>query len=200
MTRSPGHTIKNVILLIFKASSSSSTLYEDLKNGIVCYDSDTRTKYWLNCYEQIHQPYVNHSHKRVFNLANISANSLSSNGTITLNDPPTHGFIVSYNITLTPLFIFCSYLPYELNIEFEDKSDSVNKKTSVHSIKPNMVSYLNDACFSECSGSNMFQLAFDHVLNNRVTRDSETEESESVLNRVIQIFEIQNSECIYRNF
>ena len=136
--------------------------YNELKNGILCYDPELNIKYWLNLYEQSFKPYVNQLHKRFFNIANISANSLSSNGTISLNESKTDRIIV-YNIVLTPLFIFCSYLPYEINIEFLNKSNVISNKSSMHLVKPNSISYLSKANYTDYS--NQFQLKFDHLLN-----------------------------------
>ena len=107
---------------------------EQLRNGILCEDTSLNIKYWLNLYEQ----------------------TFTTKSSAIANEK-----IVQYCIVLTPLFVFCSYLPYELNIEILNKTNEPNNK---HLIKSNSVSHFYKNSLNE---SNELLIKFDHGLHNR---------------------------------
>ncbi len=81
---------------------------DQLKQGLVCHDSDLNMKYWLNLYEQ------------TFN----------------------NNEIIQYCLILSPLFLFCSYLPYDLNVQFVNNNNNSANFQSSNLVKSNSISHL----------------------------------------------------------
>jgi hypothetical protein len=114
-----------------KPPHSLNQLYVMLQSGVLCTDRKTQIKYWTNISEQ------------TFNsIANPQAK------------------ITQFSLTLTPVFVFCSYLPYDLNIEFLNKT--AKPSGSNYLIKSNSISF----CSSQAADSNELMLKFDHMFKN----------------------------------
>ncbi len=76
--------------------------------GILCKINKSGVQFWLNIYQQNYKEVV------------------------------TNRIIYQYNFILSPIFVFCSYLPYELDIELNiDQTNSSIK----HSISSNSLYY-----------------------------------------------------------
>jgi hypothetical protein len=118
-----------------KPPHSLNQLYLMLKSGVLCTDRKTQIKYWVNINEQ---------------TFTSSTNSQSK--------------ITQFNLTLTPVFLFCSYLPYDLNIEF------MNNNKSKYLIKSNSVSF----CSDQAAETNELMIKFDHMFKSSTTKSSPT--------------------------
>ena len=82
---------------------------DQLKEGVLCRDTKLGISFWLNVvYEQVFKSSVN---KENVNLT-------------------------QWSLVVTPIFVFCSYLPFQLSVEILDSK-------SVNLIKSNSISYLS---------------------------------------------------------
>jgi hypothetical protein len=148
---------------LIKASKivSSSTIYSLLKNGLICMDQRTKLKYWLNLYEQYF----------------VSKNQKSH--------------IIQFNLILSPVFVFCSYLPHDLGVEFDTNND---KHKTKYTIKSNSVSYN-----SEFNFSNELAVKFDLFLGSEKNKYLEFNENKNLwfeqINHFLEVTSINVSTC-----
>jgi hypothetical protein len=73
-----------------------------------------------------------------------------------------NGSFTQYNLIFTPIFVFCSYLPFELSVEI------LNSNAGASLIKSNSISYLS----SSNENSNELTIKFDQVFGNSQTLNS----------------------------
>ncbi len=82
-------------------------LSQQLSNGgLVCHDLERNAKYWLSLYEQ-------------------SLNGSNTNG---------NSMVKQLCFVLSPLFVFCSYLPYDLNVQFCSQLNTANSLVKANTI------------------------------------------------------------------
>ena len=136
--------INNQLVVFNHNAKTPNLVYNMLRSGVLCFDNQSSIKYWLNLSEQ------------TFSV--VSSGSGGSNQQVK---------IVQFNLVLTPLFVFCSYLPYDLNVEFVD----LNK--SKYGIKSNSISYCTSQT-NDTSAFNELSIKFDHMFKSGERKNSPT--------------------------
>jgi hypothetical protein len=131
--------------------TSYSSVYEMLRSGLICSDGEANINYWLSLHEQ-----------------------LFYSGRV--NTVP----FVQYNIVLAPLLLFCSYLPYNLSVEFMRKpNDNAVSSTNLKHAR-SLLKFNSSSCVIKSNHllDSELSIRFDHALN--VNKDKEDELSPSV--------------------
>ena len=110
---------------------SYADMFSQMKRGILCKDVKTSTvKFWFSCHEQA------------------------------LVENESNNVISQFHLIVTPLFLFCSYLPYELNVKVSEAND-----TKQHVIKSNSVVH-----FAESFKTNEISVKFDQAVHSKGSR------------------------------
>lgn len=129
--------INNSSILIDKKNFESYLdMFSQMKRGILCKDKKcSKVKFWFNLYVQV------------------------------FNESDSDKIINQFCFIITPLFVFCSYLPYELNVEV---SESDYK--SQHLVESNSVVYVDDSY-----SSSKISVKFDQAVHNKKVSNSSRE-------------------------
>jgi len=136
---------------------------DQLKQGLVCHDSDLNMKYWLNLYEQ------------TFN----------------------NNEIIQYCLILSPLFLFCSYLPYDLNVQFVNNNNNNNANfQSSNLVRSNSISHLFPNKSILLTDKEL-AIQFDHMSLTNQKKVSHADELNWFDSEVYQLTKLNFNACDY---